>query len=507
MLADPEEGLGRQFEIDEDMADLCVAVGAALFAGSDAPEQGNFRLEPIPTETDFEEIVVAGSVAAEEEEDPTGCLVTLTHNGQDQSMFAEEGGQFYMTAELQPESENQFDLRAETAEGTELAHHTFSVTHSAGATEVMEEGAGVDALPSYLAKTLYVMTNSGPKEVAPEGKPLPLDVHIDRLVTTGHESTEVAVELYQEDLLLADLILSDFSPPAPRGSAVELTVHVGRDYKMSAEATIPSVGARDAREDIQIPKPPRPEVAELERRFADLQSRVSEFLQNLPPGTEKMSIGAKTDEQLEEIKQLLEDPAPDVFRIDRLLNNLDRYLKEGAQSTLKPTEDGMNALFRRVREALGGAEDAGAQIDAEEWNRTLEVLNEQAEQARQNRDQTSWKRIAVKLEEMAKNLEGMAEAQKRKQEGGGGAQMDPPVLAMQLQALVQHLEEQAREKGKGTDPEVQKCLREARAQLNQIDVGSPQAMQKLIAVYQGPIQRAMTLIDVTVSEGPGIEMM
>jgi molecular chaperone DnaK (HSP70) len=503
MLADPDEGLGRPFEIDENMADLCVAVGAALFAGSDAPEEGNFRLEPIPTETDYRDLVVAGTVVGEEGMEPAGCMVNLSHNGQEESTIATDDGKFFLEVELVPKSENQFELTAQTADGSELARHTFSVTHSVGATETMRDGPKIDAVPSYLAKTIYVMTDSGLREVGPEGRPLPFDMHTDRLMTTGHEATEVPVKLYQGDLPLTDLVLSDFSPPAPRGSAVELTVHVGRDYKMSAEATIPCVGARDERENIQIPKPPRPEVAELESRFADLQARGSDFLQNLPPGDEKITIGTQTDEQIEEIQALLEDPAPDVFRIDRLLNNLDRYLKEGAQGSLEPSQQAMAELFARGRDAIAQAEETGAQVDGEKLNRTLEVLAERAAEARNDRNQKQWQRVATNLEEMAENLDRAIQARRQKR-SSAGTQMPPPVLAMQLQALVMQLEEQARQKGRDADPDVQESLQRARQQLNAVDVNSPQAMPHLAAVYQGPIQRAMTLVEESSQDGVGL---
>jgi len=481
------EEFGRDFELDENMADLCVAIGAAIYAGSGAREQNGFVLDPVPpVDTSAPQIFIAGRVkAADAARDVKGCMVTLTHDGKEQSIVSDGEGKLFFRVKLTPNAANQFDLRAVATDGAEIAHHNFVVNQRPEAGRSLQDGGRVGGIPTYLAKNLYVETVDGLSLIEEEGRPLPIDILVDDLETAGGENTVVEVDLYQEDQHLVQIRLDNFTAPVSEGTPVEVVVHVGKDYSMHAKATIPSVGATAEVRDIKIPAPPRPSVQKLREDFARLRAEVQEFLMSVPPGDEKIRLGGQAEKLCSEIETLLDDPAPDAYRIQRLLKNLER-LKSVRPDAFSPPRPEMNELFSKARRLLRQAEENDESLRQQELGRTLDVLEEEANAAYENRDTQRWKGVAAGVKEICRTLEGAV--------SGPSAPPPAPVLAQMLLQLVSDLKEDAQKNGKINDPAVKQALKESLDELKKIDLNGANAQMELIAVYKGPISRLQELV-------------
>ena len=283
-----------------------------------------------------------------------------------------------------------------------------------------------------------------------------IDVVLENIETTGEENPEVRVDLYQEDQHLIEIAMADFQVKVPRGAPVKVTVHVGKDYKMSAKAEIPSVpGAVKEEKDISIPVPPVPKVDDLRAEADRLRRDVGQFLQNFPTGDEKIRLGAETDRILNEVATLLDDTAPDVYRIQRLLQNLERLMKE--QDYFQPSRNEMLEMFAKARQLLPQAEAKDESFKQAEMGKTLDVLAGEADKAYQKRDRQAWASVAESIKGICEQLERI----KTGGGNGGGELPEAPVIYASLKALVRDLRADAAAKGRSGDPNVKDALESA----------------------------------------------
>lgn len=496
-----KEEFNREFELEQDMVDLAVAIGAAIQAGSGPVVTGVFSFKQnLPEVTSDTPLVITGNVVPSEDvAEVAGCTVTLTRDDFEESQLTSPEGGFFFEVDLEENSENEIHLQAVTTDGKQIGGYTKQVRY--------DPDAGLDgppslSLPSYLAKTLCIDTaNRGLQPIpgAEEGLPLPLDTIIDNLKTAGDKNAEVRIELYQEDQHLVDIVLTDFPASIPRGTPVRVTVHVHKDYQMSAKAEIPSIpGAEKEVLDIKIPAPLKPKVQDMRTEADRLRREIVEFLQNFPPGDEKIHLGAETDRILNEVTKLLDDTAADTYRIQRLLKNLDRLMREHSVDYFQPSPNEMQEMIAKARKLLPQAEAKDESLKQHQIGKTLDVLAKEADEAYQSRDRQKWISVAERVKQICEQLEQINSGGT-----GGGELPSAPVLFVYLKQQLGQLESVAQQKGRSGDPDVQQALQAARQELNAIDANSPGAQMELVRIYQGPISRLQQLLNVTPQGGGG----
>jgi molecular chaperone DnaK (HSP70) len=489
-----EKEFGRRFEFDDEMVDLCVAIGAALCAGVAVRKTGGLQLEPLPAKvaSDTLDLIVKGRLEPTEAfPNVSGAVVTLVHDEEDDLQTVGDDGAFAFDVSLTPDMENEFSLTAADPDDQVIDEARFTIEHDSGGRDEVGRGDGVSRPPTYLAKTLNVNTvNRGLVPIMEEGPPLPVDIEVDWLSTAGEsdENPEVIVELFQEDQYLVEIKLDKFNAPVPQHTPLKLFVHVDQDYTMNAKAEIAAYGASAEVTDIRIPQPPKPTVEELRGHYQRLRRESKDFLDNFPPGDKKIELGSRIDGTLDEAGQLLDDPAPDVYRIQRLLRNVDRLIIPHLDGGLDPSHAEMQALFAEARQLLPQAEQKNEALKKQEWHKTLDVLQQEAEQAAARQDQRAWASVAERVNEILKRIKAILT-------DVPGDTPPPPVLLMMLVNHVNELESRAREENKINDPPVQKALRESRAALEGIDPTGPNAMADLARAYKGPISRLERLLD------------
>jgi molecular chaperone DnaK len=478
------EVFGREFEFDGQMVDLYVAIGAALFAAPAGVQVVGFQLEPIAERTSAPDVVVAGRLKPNETVPQLkGCLVALTHDGQSEPQVTDEEGNFYFTPSLTAGAANEFVLTAQTPDKREFARHAFTI--------LQDSQAPPEPPPppwsSYLAKSLYVNTaNRGMVMIAQEGQPLPMDIEVNWLETSGQNNPEVRVEVHQEDQLLATFPLIPSTAPVPQGTPVKLTVHVNKDYSMSARAEIPSHNIVNE-DKIQIPKPTRPKVGDLQAWHHRLQGEFKELLEGLPSGEAKMDFGAEGEAVLEEVGELLQHTEADVYRIERLLRNLEEKMKREIGS-MKPTPAEMQNQFGKARDLLPQAEAKDPNLKKQGYRQTLDDLSARADEAYAKRNQRDWEKIAKRVEEAIKTFEGVIG-------GGGHFELPPaPTLLLMVQGWTADLEQTASANGRIKDPAVQEAMRKVHQELDKVDTSAPDAQSVLVGIVRGPWNRLEQLI-------------
>jgi len=478
---------GREFEFDTDLVDLSVAIGAALYAGAEKAVVNGFRFETVPpAETSAKELIVAGWVQPTKEvPDPAKCVVTLVQNGVEDLLTTGASAEFYFEQTLKANATHTFTLTAQTAAGQPIASHTFTVVQKPTAEPPPPEPPGIN----YLAKSLYVETvDRGHALIAEEGMPLPAEIYVDWLVTSGTENPEVNVDLFQDDVHLVTIPLHGFSIPVPEGTPVYVSVKVGKDYTISARAEIPSHNAFTVVEKVPMPKSPRPAVQTLKDKLVDLKKKADQVRLDLPPGERKMQFGTQAEALIDEVETLLKDTEADVYRIQRLLLNLERLTKQYAPGNLDPTRADMAALFGTARQLLPEAEAKDPAMKKQEYGKTLDLLTQQADEAYGRQDQRAWEGIAKRVQDLVKSLEGALSG------GGRGDLPPPPDLLLIFVSMVGDLEKQAQANGKIADPRVNAALQKVRADLNGVDVEARDATMRLINIYKGSYTQLELLI-------------
>lgn len=481
--------LGKEFEIDEEMVDACVAIGAALYAGRGARRASTgFQLDPRPpVKTKEPRMRIVGVIQpGEKVKDVTDAVVELNHDDEQDIVTVASDGRFEFVRDLNSDGVNRFALRATSAQGEVFAEHVFEVDHSyeAGPALAEKTDGTIGDIPTYLAKTIYVKTgNAGMYAVAEEGPPLPIVVDVPDLFTSKDGLPEITVRLFQEDQPLVDIPLKGFTIPVPKDTPISLRISVGKDYAMNAVAEIPSHSARTEVNNIRILVPVKPTFSQLTSLTHSLRGKLGEALANMPSGATKMGFSAECEGLLAEVEQQLQDAAPDVFRIERFLRNLERKLENAFGAGMDPTHREMASKFEEAHRLLPAAEAKDEKLREEQMNKTLEVLRNKADHAYTNSDPRAWSDIADQVDTLCNRFKRIIE---------GNVRQDlppPPILQMQMLGHIHGLRQEAMDKGRHGDQQIQQLLDDAESRVKAVDVSSPNAQNDLIRIYLGPVKQ------------------
>ena len=183
------EEFGREPRLVE--PDLCVALGAALLAGTRAKTVGCLKLDPISAQSPLSTLTVTGRVL-QGAEVPDLKRASVSLKAQDGSFNASknttaEGGFVFQDVPLAPEATTDFVLAVNAGPGKQVASHRFSVQQTATGgggglvgpnTNLLSKpikivcGAGAGGLPDLLARAYgeYLSQNLG-QAVVVENKP------------------------------------------------------------------------------------------------------------------------------------------------------------------------------------------------------------------------------------------------------------------------------------------------------------------------------------------------
>jgi actin-like ATPase involved in cell morphogenesis len=481
--------------------DLCVAMGAGIIAGSlKSTRLGcGVELDPIPAETGLTAIVVTGRVAPAPGRSPAQCRVSLrAADGSYQREVApkEEGRFLFDRVPLARGAQTDFVLTVSGPQpGVAVASHKFSVTQRAaqpGAPRnegVRPHRPGIidpriitpGTRTNFLAKPILAVWYSGPESIAAARTPLPFSKVVS--AKTTDLSGRIRIELREDNTPLGEILMENVPKTLPVGSEVAVTLNIGDNYVIEAEAYVPALAMKQA---VRINLPPRPvkTLAQLERECAVLAAKVDDALRAAGPGALFANRTAmRLRERMAACQEKVRSSAADAPAIQDSLDEIEGLLRElsGAWNP-DPSRDAFDALVAKAWRVHKEAVAEDPKIAQEGFDKKIEALVREAEAAYAKQDPDAWKLGCQRLEDQIGQLERKIHKPSQLP--------PPPLLKLQLLQGLVELETWARQEEangkKGTFQAHAQELKEAAASLKAIDVTGPEpeAYNRLIHWFQ-----------------------
>jgi molecular chaperone DnaK (HSP70) len=453
--------------------DLCVALGAAIIAGTKGQTFGCLKLDTIPTETDLPSLVVTGRVIPSDGlQSVQGCVVSLRSlDGAYKSSrtIGTEGAFVFDEVPLAPEETTEFTLSVNSPAGQSVATHRFSVAQTEASTR-----SQVEAVTNMLSKPIGIATVEGLHEIAPERTPLPYETVVR--AKTMDASGEIRVPILEENNPLGVLLMKDIPTTLPVGSAVEISLTVEENYQIRGRAFVPSL-AREATIVIDIPVRPQKSVDELRRQYELLQARADDALAASSRGARFGDAKVKRlKERMQHAEEMLRSRALDPAAIQDCLDEIESLVRDiGTGWRPEPPRAVFDQKADEAQDLLATAIKKKPKVAEDGYDKQITAIRSEAEKAYTAQNSAAWKDSYRKLATLCDRLEGLIE----KSEGGGGQQpqQDPGTLLLILARDLMALEEWAKDEGAYAQYEGE--FRDAAAALKRINPDAPDAMNQI----------------------------
>ncbi|MBI3248833.1 MAG: Hsp70 family protein [Deltaproteobacteria bacterium] len=466
-----EQEFGRTPRLVE--PDLCVAIGAAILAGTQGQRLGSVKLDSIPSETDLPFILVSGTVQPSKEfPQVSGCRATLrAADGSYQKTqdTPASGGFAFQQVRLAPEATSEFLLRVAASDGRELLAHRFTVKQSAGAVQAAS-AEGLDT--NILAKPIRIMTIDGLENVVNERTALPHECHVP--AETTDQSGVVRVAIYEENNLLGEIVVDGLPTTLPIASGVDITLNIQRDYQILGKAYVPAV-ARNGQVVVQLPPIVVKGLDELRLDFENLLMRGKEALAAADPG-KVFALGKRVREGLDAVHKMLNEKGADRAKIQERMDEVATLIEQlstgwrpdpAREVFIEAAQEVENLIAQVCKKKPEAAQDG--------YEQQLQAICNMAEKAYVNKNTTTWKDAARRLVDLQQRLEKMLNADLVL------PPPDPQQLVLQLGMELQKLRGEASKRGRlsALEKEFQSCA----DSLKRIDPKDADAMTQIRDYY------------------------
>jgi hypothetical protein len=431
-----EAEFGRKPKLIE--PDLCVAIGAAILAGTKGKTYGRLTLDPVPTETFLPSLTITGRVS-------TGdgiaaaevCSVQLRSADGASNVRRSTGpeGKFAFDGiPLAPEATTDFVLIVKSPSGVEVASHRFSVTHA----ETAKSG-GVLEIPNVLSKPIGIRTVEGVDVVAPERTPLAYEV-VTHAVTTD-VSGEIRIPIVEGTSVMGEIVMKDIPTTLTVGSAVDITLTIQENYQIRGRAYVPAIG-REATVVIDIPIPPQKSLEELRREYEEIGERADVAMRSASPG-ELFTKGTRLKKRMTDVEEMLGSKRPEPAKIQEALEDVDALARDiGRGWQPAPPRAVFEQKAHEAEDLLAAAIKAKPKVAEDGYDRQLAAIRSEAEKAYVSQNSGAWKESFEKVVKLCDRLDALAGTT------DGGGEMSPETIVMQLSRALEDLEKWAREHGR-----------------------------------------------------------
>jgi actin-like ATPase involved in cell morphogenesis len=469
-----EREFGRRPRLVE--PDLCVAIGAAILAGTQGQHLGAVKLDSIPSETDLPSILVSGTVQASAElPRAAGCRVTLRAadgSYQRTQQTPTSGGFAFQQVPLAPEASSEFVLRIVAPDGREILAHRFTVRHTASAVQA----ASAEGLETnVLAKPIGIMTVDGMRVLAPERTPLPHECPVT--AETTDQSGVIRVPIYEENVLLGEIVVDQLPSTLPLGSIVNITVSIQQDYQIIGQAYVPAA-AREGNTVVQLPEVIVKTLEELRAELEELSIRGREALAVASPGQVfGGGLGRRLRERLDTARETFNEPAPDCARIQERLGEITTLIEQlGAGWRPEPAREIFTETVEEVEHLIAQLCKQDPVASQHGYDQQLQAIRALGEKAYADKHPARWQDANQRLANLRDRLQSML-----KRGTGGDAPPDPQRLVMDLGMHLSSLHREADHLGRlpALEAEFQTCT-EA---LRRIDPTAADAMAQIRDYY------------------------
>ncbi len=425
--------------------DLCVAIGAAILAGSvDAGELiGDcLQLGTIPAQTDLPDLLVTGQVIQGEKiQDTRGCIVTLrTPDGSYSSKrTTNEHGVFtFESVPLTEDDVTDFILTLCSAAGEELTTHRFSVEQTADAEGGLVEGGDWNVL----SKPISIQGVSGLNTVFTEGMSLPVEKMVPAV--TSDQVGHVRIPIIEGNELLGEIKIDNVPTTLAIGSELKITLMAQKNYQIIGQAYIPTLGLQKEIV-IDLPIPPARTIKELREEFELLEERAQDALNSA--GIAAMFGGAnakRLEERMAHCRQLFKSPNPEPAEIQNCMSEIEVLIKGLSSWKPEPSREIFNKTAQQTDKVLAELIQAKPEIDQDGYDQLIETIRKNAEKAYESQNSIAWKQECDKMADLHSKLNRM----KRDISGGGGnggsdaPAPDPKTLLFQLSLIWKNFEKE-----------------------------------------------------------------
>jgi actin-like ATPase involved in cell morphogenesis len=471
-----EEAFGRTPQLVE--PDLCVALGAAILAGTKGKTFGCLQLDTIPSETDLPSLTVTGRlVPGNDLRAVEGCVVTLRATDgawRNSRTTGAEGAFVFDAVPLVPEDTRDFALVVTSPGGVEVAGHRFSVVQTSAA---IVGGLVEQISTNVLSKPIGILLVDGFHVIAPERTPLPYEtvVHTKTMDASG----AIRVPILEEHNPLGEIVMRDIPTTLTVGSAVEVKLTIQENYQIRGRAYVRAL-SREATVDIQIPERSQKSVEALQHDYELLAARADDALASAGRGAMFGDAKAKRlKDRMQACEQMLKPgERPEPAKVQDCLDEIESLVRN-LEAGWRPEPP--RAVFEhKAREAEGLLATAIKQkpeVAKDGYDKHLAALRAEAEKAYTDQNPAVWKESYTKVAHLCDQLEALG----RPDDGGGDGQPDPGKLLIELAKELDALAERARNVGRYAEFEDE--FKDLAAALKRINPDAPDAMRQMADWY------------------------
>jgi len=427
-----EEEFGRQPRLV--MPDLCVALGAAIIAGT-KPKQVSqcLKLDPVPEQTELESLTIAGRVVPHGDfTQVAGCRVRLraADGSYDRHQPTDGTGGFaFGNVGLAPEEQTDFELTVTTPGGVAIAGHRFSVRQTSQATGTTIVTGHIPT--NMLSKPIFIDFADGPYEIAAARTPLPYQTTVS--AETKDNSGQIRLRVREDNTPLGEIVMNDIPPELQIGSGVEVKVMIQENYQVVVNAYVPDL-ARSTNAVIDLPVRPQKTHVELRRELEDLEGRAEDARHQASPDT-LFGTGRRLEERREGVKKMLDEKADPAAIQDRLdeMENMIRELNVPWRP--EPPRAAFNTKATEADQLIKRLSHENPEAVKDGYDRRLAAIRTEAEKAYSEKNTQAWKDSYQRVVKLCDDVHELLKG------GDEGGQITPAqaklILGKQLDALVE----------------------------------------------------------------------
>lgn len=378
--------------------DLCVALGAAVLAGSRKKTvvANCLELDSLPTSSPVPFIQLTG-VARPEGTGPSSCQLILRSldGGFRKALQLPEDGRFAFTGvPINRSATTDFAIELRDPSGSELGSHRFSVAHvdqlTAGVATSTKAVVVSGTRTNFLAKPILVVWRDSTEVVAPKRTPLPFDCKIQ--AQTADKSGKIRITIKEENTPLGEIIMKDLPDTLPIGSELEVSLEITENCEINARAYVKAL-AREELVTLHLPLRPVRTTEELRRDFAALEARTEDAIRSAGAGA--LFGGGRSKRLKERISacgEMLNSPDPDRPAIQDCMDEIEGLL---AELTLgwspDPARDDFDNRVKKIWDLHASLIKALPETESEGFDKQIEAIVKEAEDAYNVRDAARWK--------------------------------------------------------------------------------------------------------------------
>jgi actin-like ATPase involved in cell morphogenesis len=468
------EEFGREPKLVE--PDLCVALGAAVIAGSLPKTTGCLRMGRIPAETDLTSIEISGQLVPAKDlpivEGGGVTLRALDGSYQASRSVRADGAFLFASVTLAEGEKTDFSLIVTSREGAEVGAQRFSVQQTAAPSA----GGLIEIASNVLSKPIGVLWAGGLEVIAPERTPLPYETVVSAMTTDT--SGTIRATIIEGSTPLGEIVMTEIPTSLPVGSDVKVTVTLQADFKIKVRAWVNAL-SREGTVLIDIPARAMKAPAQLRKEFEILSARAEDALNVAGPNVLFGDARAQRlrDRLTDCAQSLRDDRNLDTAKVQDCMDEIDGLVRDISQGWKPaPPKVVFDQAVNEAHDLHAKAKQLKPEIAKDGYDQRIEAIRAEAAKAYAAQNPALWKESYEKLTTVCDQLAQLGEKAASTSTAAAPKQ-DPAVFLMDFAEQLAKLEKSA--KAMGRFEKFQPDFKDLGDKLQRIDPKSPDAMSEI----------------------------